>query len=296
MGSVPHLAQNTASRQRRDTLRTIAQDSLQDVLVISPKRWPGALDPCWRPRQPETRSLDRGRAVEWIWQRNKVSTMGQLGVIIQVLTVVHSARWDTTGLQHGLSLLCTVRLRPNRQDRIQGLTMRAAGSQRGKTRVVTKVGTLHDLAERLPLGICVYCNGQPTILASGWIHAMRCQMRIHIPYPLLTMPAHRKVQQCRGEKVQGGLGLRLVDILPLAGAASVFERCQEPDRRETRRHIVCISAKGAGGRAVRPVRLKKPEMAAARLPKPANWANSPLCPIKHVLSMILSGFTCLSAA
>jgi hypothetical protein len=46
---VQHLAQNTASRQRRDALGTIAQDSLQHVLVIPPECWPGTLDPCWRP-------------------------------------------------------------------------------------------------------------------------------------------------------------------------------------------------------------------------------------------------------
>jgi hypothetical protein len=44
-----HLAQNAASRQRRDALGTIAQDSLQHVLVIPPECWPGTLDPCWRP-------------------------------------------------------------------------------------------------------------------------------------------------------------------------------------------------------------------------------------------------------
>ena len=44
-----HLAQNIGSRQRRDTLRTIAKDSLQDVLVVPPESWPGTLDPRWRP-------------------------------------------------------------------------------------------------------------------------------------------------------------------------------------------------------------------------------------------------------
>src|SRR5881396_936566 len=40
-GFVPHLAQNATIRQRRDALWTIAQDGLQDVLIIPPKRWPG---------------------------------------------------------------------------------------------------------------------------------------------------------------------------------------------------------------------------------------------------------------
>src|SRR5262245_57900069 len=118
--------------------------------------------------------------MERIWQLDKVSTLDQLGVTGQFLTVVHGACWDTASLEHGFGLLRTVRLRPGRHDHIQSLTVREAGSKRGKMRVVAEVGAPHDLAECLPLGLSTHRNGQPAVLASGWIHAMRCQIRIRI--------------------------------------------------------------------------------------------------------------------
>src|SRR5206468_3499119 len=129
----------------------------------------------------------RGRAVERIWQLDKVPTMSQLGVTVQCLTVLHCACWDTASLEHGFGLRRTVLPRPGRHDRIQSLTVHEAGSQRGKPRVVAEFRAPHDLAKRLPLGLGAHRNGQPAVLASGWIHAMRCQMRIRISHPLLTM-------------------------------------------------------------------------------------------------------------
>src|SRR5262245_5290802 len=102
--------------------------------------------------------------------------MSQLGITVQLLTVLHCTRWNTTSLEHGFGLLRAVHLRPCRYDRIQSLTVHEANSQNGKTRVVAEVGTPHSLAERLPLGLSAYRNGQPAVLARSWIHAMRCQI------------------------------------------------------------------------------------------------------------------------
>src|SRR5438132_4125625 len=95
-----------------------------------------------------------------------------------------------------------VLLRPSGDHSVQGLVVREAGSRGGKTRVVVEFRVLHDLAERLPLSVIVYSDGQPVVLASGWVHARGGQMRITIPHPLLAAPVHRVVQQRRGEKVQ----------------------------------------------------------------------------------------------
>src|SRR5262249_62263251 len=106
----------------------------------------------------------------------------------------------------------------------QDIAVRQAGRGRSKPWVLTTLGAPYYCAQRLPLRIIVHSDSEPAVCASCWVHAMRGQMRISIPDALLTPPVHRVIQQRRGKKVQRRLGLRLIDILPLAGAAPIVER------------------------------------------------------------------------
>src|SRR5690348_16297729 len=81
---------------------------------------------------------------------------------------------------------------------------------------------------------------------------MRRMMRVAIADPLLHVLVDRVIDQRRRQKMERGLGLRLIDMLAFSSAPPIIERGEHRKRAETRRDVVGISAERSRRWPIRP--------------------------------------------
>src|SRR5579863_3847134 len=103
-----------------------------------------------------------------------------------------------------------------------------------------------------PVVVVAAYDRDPLVITVGGVNAVGCENRVGIPNPAVDTAVHGVVENRGGEKVNRALGLRLIDILALAGAPPIIERRKNRHRGETRRNVIGVRAEGSGGRAVGP--------------------------------------------
>src|SRR6266540_5730929 len=112
--------------------------------------------------------------------------------------------------------------------------MRHAALPGGKARILCPVRLANRLTKRLPLLVARQRNHTPVLRAAAAIGPMRGHALIPIAPAWHDAPIHRVVEDQRGEELQSRFELGHIDVLALAGPASMVEGGDEGGGRKPR--------------------------------------------------------------
>src|SRR5580658_10297987 len=159
-----------------------------------------------------------------MFDRDEMAAMRKLRIGVRIRAVLYLVSGDAARLQTSLDFSAIDRAAPGCDRRIDRLAMLAT-SRRGRiARVARERFTSHHRAQTAPIVIVAAHNRDPLVIARGRVNAMRRELRIGISDAPLDPSIHRVIENRRAEKVNRAFSLRLIDVLPLASAATMVER------------------------------------------------------------------------
>ena len=112
--------------------------------------------------------------------------------------------------------------------------------------------TAHRGGEAVPLRVGADGDGAPGVLAAAGVDPVRSGLEAAVALPPALLTVHGVVEDGGAEELKGGLDLREVEVLALAGAVAVVQRRHDREHREPRRDHVGVGDGGAARVAVGP--------------------------------------------
>src|ERR1700735_1255185 len=120
--------------------------------------------------------------------------------------------------------------------------MLESSGNRRISRVTREIFIVHRSDQAAPIVIVAADDCDPIVVAGGWINTVRREDGVKIPDASVDAAVHRVVENRRPEKLNRAFSLRLIDVLPLPGAAPMIKRSENRDRSKSRRHVVGVRA------------------------------------------------------
>lgn len=246
------LAQDVRHDQGDDSLFVVAEPLLECPHRVLPQRRPSSIGERRRHRVRDMRALDQNLAVNRMGHVAEVVAMGQLRVGQTLSRALDLVRAHTVALQPILERECILAGRPRDDERVQfavsGESLSPSSSRRD-----------HGNREG-PRGAAIgrrrCTRSQSTVGVRGpdGVHAVRRPIPIVVALAVKGSTIDRLVEQCRRQKVDGGLPLREVDVLTLPCAPDVIDGRDYGERQKPGRHVIGIRREGASRRTIGPAR------------------------------------------